>query len=387
MTQVPENQIEKASEKKQLPVINELGFTVGQVATILTDSGFFGKALTPNQAITKIMIGQELGMNTMQSIMNLDCFDGNISIRANWRATAIKKSKLYDYRVVEHTPQKCVIKFYENGDEIGESSYTIEEAQKAGLTGKINWRNSPKNMLFARAISNGQRFYCPDVIGDGITAYDPDEIEEIKRQNRASASGFAEKLKESAMGQQSVPQQITTDPATGEVFDGEYSIEPEQINPEPEFRPDMEDNIQPVATKPVATAPATPVVADVPESAPEPTVEPVVKSKAVKAPKAPVTAPAPPQAPARNTVTDSDMSSQDELMKQVTALARFLFTGPVELDASCQERFGMPYEKAVSIYKYPAIRQYFLELKTEREQIANAPELPTDVDDPFQEEE
>jgi hypothetical protein len=81
------------------------------------------------------------------------------------------------------------------------------------------------------------------------------------------------------------------------------------------------------------------------------------------------------------------MSSQDELMKQVTALARFLFTGPVELDASCQERFGMPYEKAVSIYKYPAIRQYFLELKTEREQIANAPELPTDVDDPFQEEE
>ena len=45
----------------------------------------------------------------------------------------------------------------------------------AGLDSNTNWRKYPRNMLFARAISNGARWYCPDLFG-GSPVYTPDEL-------------------------------------------------------------------------------------------------------------------------------------------------------------------------------------------------------------------
>lgn len=255
MTQ--ENQIQKA--KKELPVINELGFTIGQVATILTDSGFFGKSLTPNQAITKIMIGAELGMNTMQSIMNIDCWDGNIGIRSNWRATAIKKHPKYDYRIVNLDSTSCTIMFLEfeksTGDftkELGETTFTIEDAKKANLLGKQNWQKTPKNMLFARAMSDGQKFYCPEVIGEGLPTYDLDEIEEIKKSKPETNQGasLSEQLKSAAKSNPDVKtmkQDITGDFIEGEII--------QETAPESPVATPIQPTPQPKAPAPVATAP------------------------------------------------------------------------------------------------------------------------------------
>jgi hypothetical protein len=43
------------------------------------------------------------------------------------------------------------------------SSFTIEEAKRAKLTDKDNWKNFASDMLFARALTRGQRRYAPDV--------------------------------------------------------------------------------------------------------------------------------------------------------------------------------------------------------------------------------
>jgi hypothetical protein len=51
----------------------------------------------------------------------------------------------------------------------------MQDAQAAGLTGKDNWRKFPRNMLFARALSNGVRWYAPDIF-NGATVYTPDEL-------------------------------------------------------------------------------------------------------------------------------------------------------------------------------------------------------------------
>ena len=47
----------------------------------------------------------------------------------------------------------------------------VEREQFAG----DNWRKYPKNMLFARAISNGVKWHCPDVM-NGQPVYTPDEM-------------------------------------------------------------------------------------------------------------------------------------------------------------------------------------------------------------------
>jgi hypothetical protein len=77
--------------------------------------------------------------------------------------------------VLVHTATVCKIEFYEkvNGkfEAIGISEMTIEQARKQGSQ---NLDRLPLNMLFARAISNGVRFHCPDVFMGRV--YTPDEL-------------------------------------------------------------------------------------------------------------------------------------------------------------------------------------------------------------------
>jgi hypothetical protein len=66
-------------------------------------------------------------------------------------------------------------------EKIGESTFTIQNATKAGLVNKQVWKDYPRNMLFARAVSNGARLFCADI----ITAYTPEEVEDIRIVNPA----------------------------------------------------------------------------------------------------------------------------------------------------------------------------------------------------------
>jgi hypothetical protein len=56
---------------------------------------------------------------------------------------------------------------------LGESSFSMQDAKDAQLVkehAKSAWRAHPRNMLFARAMSNGVRWYCPELTG-GIPIY------------------------------------------------------------------------------------------------------------------------------------------------------------------------------------------------------------------------
>jgi hypothetical protein len=55
----------------------------------------------------------------------------------------------------------------------GVSPFSMDDARAAGLVKehpKSAWRAHPRNMLFARAMSNGVRWYCPDLTG-GVSVY------------------------------------------------------------------------------------------------------------------------------------------------------------------------------------------------------------------------
>ena len=100
---------------------------------------------------------------------------GRVSFSANIMAAAIKRSQRYNFRVREITGEKCVIEFFElwidKWESIGVSEFTIQDARKAGTQ---NTEKFPRNMLFARAMSNGVRWYCPDVLGGPV--YTPEEL-------------------------------------------------------------------------------------------------------------------------------------------------------------------------------------------------------------------
>lgn len=167
-------------ETRVTDYLPEFGMTMLQMASTLAQSGMFGKGLTPQQACAKMLIGRELGLDPISSIQNIDVFDGNIFLRANLRAAKIKSTPGYDYRIAEHTDTSCSVEFTVGGRSVGLSTYTLADAKRAGLIKPGGaWEKSPRNMLFARALSNGQRWYMPELMG-GRIVYDADtERDEI----------------------------------------------------------------------------------------------------------------------------------------------------------------------------------------------------------------
>lgn len=148
---------------------------VERAARAMSASKFFPDSVEMAKAVVKILAGQELGFGAFASMTGVSVIQGKPVVGANLTAAAIKRTGKYNYRVVEHTDQVCKIKFLENGEEVGISSFSMEDAKAAGLTGKDNWKKYPRNMLFARALSNGQKWYAPDVY-NGATVYTPDEM-------------------------------------------------------------------------------------------------------------------------------------------------------------------------------------------------------------------
>lgn len=153
------------------------------LARVFMESGLARSAKSVPQAIVFIMAGREMALGPWESMNAFDIIEGRVAARANTRASMVKRSGRYNYVVKESTPKRCEIEWFERVGESqvsrGTSSFTIEEAQAAGLLGKDNWKKYPTDMLFARALSRGQRQYAPDVMG-GTTYYDPDEQEEIR---------------------------------------------------------------------------------------------------------------------------------------------------------------------------------------------------------------
>jgi len=149
---------------------------VERAAKAMAASGFFTDTKQASQAIVKILAARELGLGPFAGMNGVNIIQGKPAFSANIMAACVKKSGRYNYRVTEMTDKNCTIEFMEymagKWNTSGVSSFTIEDAKKAGTK---NLDKFPRNMLFARAMSNGVRWYCPDVMS-GSVAYTPEEL-------------------------------------------------------------------------------------------------------------------------------------------------------------------------------------------------------------------
>lgn len=153
----------------QLMPVND----IMKMAETFAASGMFTDAKQMGQAFVKIQAGQEIGIPPFAAMSGIHIIQGKPTLGAGLIASAIKGSGKYDYRVKEMSDKICSIDFLQGTENIGNSTFTIEDAKKA-LTKNID--KFPKNMLFARAISNGVKWFCPDVFSGPV--YVPEEMPE-----------------------------------------------------------------------------------------------------------------------------------------------------------------------------------------------------------------
>ena len=152
--------------------------TTNELGTVLAKSGYFQDAREASQAIVKVLAGRELGLGPIASMSGVYIVKGRPALSANLLAGCLKRSGKYNYRVLTPMADRakvCEIAFFERAgekwEEIGRSVFSLEDARRAGTQ---NMDKFPANMLFARAITNGIRWYAPDIFAGGV--YTPEEL-------------------------------------------------------------------------------------------------------------------------------------------------------------------------------------------------------------------
>jgi hypothetical protein len=156
-----------------------------RLARGLAASGMFKDAKQAAQAFAKLIFARDLGLSATQGMTDIRIIEGKPEMSANLQAAKVRSSDVYEYRIVELTDDRCEIIFSRHGEELVPASvFTIEDAKRAGLVKKTSgghdgmWEKYPRNMLFARTVSNGVAFHCPDVM-NGIRVYSEGEISAV----------------------------------------------------------------------------------------------------------------------------------------------------------------------------------------------------------------
>jgi hypothetical protein len=134
-----------------------------------------------------IAMGRDLGLNAALALQNIHIIGGKPALGAGARAMFLAQAG-YSWRPVVHTDKACTLRFYFRGEGMTDVdgkpldvTITMEDAERAGWVEnsrgsgkKGNYDKIPKNMLFARVISNFHRWYAPHVVGAQV--YDVGEV-------------------------------------------------------------------------------------------------------------------------------------------------------------------------------------------------------------------
>lgn len=159
---------------------------IKEQAKFLIDSGYLPKTVnTPAKAIVIMLKGREYGFATMQSFAYIDVIEGRPVLNPKGMASLVLQrcpGAVLD--PTTWTNEVCIIRAARPGRAPIEFSFTLDDAQRAGLTNKDNWRKYPKDMLWNRCVSRVCKALFPDYIDGAVI---DDEAEEIATQSNSAA--------------------------------------------------------------------------------------------------------------------------------------------------------------------------------------------------------
>lgn len=130
---------------------------------------------TAEQALAIAIKGIEVGMPMMQSFAHINVIQGKPAISAEGMNFLIRKNcPEARLDILERSAERCKIRASRPNSLPCEFEFSIEDAKKAQLLANPSWHKYPRNMLFARCMSDLARTMFPDCIG-GIS-YTPEEL-------------------------------------------------------------------------------------------------------------------------------------------------------------------------------------------------------------------
>ena len=130
----------------------------------------------PAAITAALLTGKELGFSPMASLRAFHVVKGKVGLNYDAQVGLLKRNG-YEVLWPKTTNEIAEVSICKNDTELIRLPYTIQDAKRAGLTGKDNWKAHPASMLRARAVSNAARAVAGDIF---CGFYSDDEIEEIR---------------------------------------------------------------------------------------------------------------------------------------------------------------------------------------------------------------
>jgi hypothetical protein len=270
---------------------------VGDLAGKIATTSFVPKALRGKapEVAACILTGREIGIGPMESLQKIHVIDGRPALSSELMRSLVLKAG-HELRFPVLTDTKVTAEGRRAGSDSWTSvTWTMQEANRIGVTGKATWKQYPRQMLSARATAELCRLLFPDALG-GIT-YLPDEIED---ERPARAATTARRSPPAVQVERPEPELVVVEqaaPATRsrvpepdfpEAETDELIVEAEIVEP----ADDSQVVDQPETTEVVADEPAIvdTLPTEDPDHAPPPNFEDEVEGEKPKLPHA-ITAP------------------------------------------------------------------------------------------------
>lgn len=174
------------------------------MAQVLLKSGMLPTHYrSPESVLTAILYGRELGFSPIRALNSITVINGKPALEAQ----ALKSLAIAHggrIKTVEWSDTVCTLECT-RGDWTDSATYTWQDATRAGLVSKDNWKRMPKAMLYARAVSILVRNMFADILG-GL--YSREEMADETMVERPKVT----KIMPMPDGDD-IPEHFTTDPA------------------------------------------------------------------------------------------------------------------------------------------------------------------------------
>lgn len=164
------------------------------MAQAVAKSGLFGMK-SEDQALALMLVAQAEGQHPATITQDYDIIQGKACRKTH---SVMARFQQMGGKVEWHqlTDQIAEATFSHPAGGALRIEWTIDQAKKAGLTGKDNWKNYPRAMLRARVIAEGVRAVYPAAIGGMMIAEEATDSPQSDTSDSNTIQGAAREVKE-----------------------------------------------------------------------------------------------------------------------------------------------------------------------------------------------
>ena len=137
----------------------------------LVPKSYRGKA---ENVFLAYIAGQPFGWDATMSMRSFHIIEGTPSLKPEIQLALVRQAGHSVSVKTSSVDAVILVGKRQDTSDVAEVGYTIEDAKRAGLIGKGNWKTYPEDMLFARAVSRLCRRLFQDVLLG--CAYVPEEL-------------------------------------------------------------------------------------------------------------------------------------------------------------------------------------------------------------------